>query len=256
MDPIHEHYRAEALECGLSKQSTMRDVFVRDAELKAILGFLARVASAFDSPELLEVGCGNGYTAERIAEALGLCFTAVDFSPEMLELARSRGLQGVRFDEADLRELPYADGSFDAAFTERCLINLTSWEEQRRGLDEIARVLRPGGLCLLIEGVADGLERLNAARSALDLPPIQVPHHNLFLQRTAFLDYVGRRFDVISAPEEENFLSSYYFGSRVLYPALHRGKEVEYNNRFIEFFSLLPAYGEYSYVRQFILRKH
>jgi len=255
MDPIREHYRREAVEQGLSKQSTMKDVFIRDAELKAIHAFLSRQHPGEQKLELLEVGCGNGYTAEYIAKNLGLSFTAMDFSEEMLELARSRGLEGVRFDRADVRGLPYPEGSFNVLFTERCLINLETWEQQAKALDELARVLRPGGLCLLIEGFTDGLENLNAARSALHLAPIPQPSHNLFFRRAAFTDYIKRDFTVLSTPEEENFLSTYYFGSKVLYPAMLGNAQVEYNNKFVEFFSMLPAYGAYSYVRQFVLRR-
>jgi ubiquinone/menaquinone biosynthesis C-methylase UbiE len=255
MDPIREHYRREAIEQGLSKQSTMKDIFIRDAEIRAIHTFLSRTCSRIDKLDLLEVGCGNGYTAEQIVKNLGLSFTAMDFSREMLDLACSRQLEGVRFEQADIRELPYPDGSFNVVFTERCLINLESWERQTQALEELARVLRPGGFCLLIEGFIDGLENLNAARSALGLDPIPQPSHNLFFRRAVFTDYIERNFAVVSTPEEENFLSTYYFGSKVLYPALLSGAQVEYNNKFIEFFSMLPPFGEYSYVRQFVLQR-
>ena len=54
----------------------------------------------------------------------------------------------------------------------------------------------------------------------------------------------------------DNFLSSYYYGSRVLYPSLIEGKSpIKYNNKFIEFFTLIPNIGNYSPIQACILQK-
>lgn len=255
MDDISEHYARQATLFGSSKQSTMRDVNIRDLEVELILRQLNTArAEAGPLERLLEVGCGNGYTAESILGRLSLDYQGVDYSAELLAIAVERGLDGV-FTQGDVRSLAFADGSFDFAFSERCLINLTSEQDQERALAELARVLRPGGRYLAVEGVLDGLEKLNAARSVLGLEAIPEPFHNRYFSREAFLEAAAEYFVLLSGPELENFLSSYYFGSKVLYPALAREGDLIYNNAFVEFFRHLPPIGDYAYVRAFLLQR-
>ena len=69
------------------------------------------------------------------------------------------------------------------------------------------------------------------------------------------LKFIKDKFEHFQSTE--NFLSTYYFGSRVLYAALIEGKkDIIYDNKFIEFFTYLPAYGNYSYIQMLIFRKN
>ena len=88
---------------------------------------------------VLEVGCGWGELAERIESEVGCEVVATDLSERMVELARERGLEA-RI--ADVQELPFSDGAFDAVVAAWMLYHVPDLE---RGLAEIARVLRPGG---------------------------------------------------------------------------------------------------------------
>jgi ubiquinone/menaquinone biosynthesis C-methylase UbiE len=101
---------------------------------------------------VLEVGCGNGLEAERMAALVGRTgfVTGVDFSAEMIALARTRteplGLP-LTFHTADAHALPFADDSFDAARIERTLQHLA---DPRQAVRELVRVVRPGGsICAL-----------------------------------------------------------------------------------------------------------
>jgi SAM-dependent methyltransferase len=88
---------------------------------------------------VLEVGCGPGEAAERIARELGADVVAVDISERMVELARARGVDAR---VGDVQELPFADGSFDCALAAWVLFHAAALD---RALGELARVLRPGG---------------------------------------------------------------------------------------------------------------
>src|SRR5207237_6414427 len=114
----------------------------------------AEEAAAFLLPELrpgmrlLDVGCGPGSItrglAERVApgEVIGL-----DLSRETLEEARrdaaARGLGNLRYQEASVYTLPFADASFDVAYAHQVFQHL---REREAALREMLRVVRPGGL--------------------------------------------------------------------------------------------------------------
>jgi demethylmenaquinone methyltransferase/2-methoxy-6-polyprenyl-1,4-benzoquinol methylase len=101
----------------------------------------------------LDVCCGTGDLALELKRRVGRQGSVVglDFSEPMLELARRKssrlGLE-VAYEHGNALELPYGDASFDAAtvgFGVRNLIDL------RRGVAEIARVVRPGGHVVVLE---------------------------------------------------------------------------------------------------------
>ncbi|MFH1545376.1 MAG: class I SAM-dependent methyltransferase [archaeon] len=258
MNKIKEHYARIAGEFGASKQSTMKDEFVREKEVEKLIEQIGILKKQFKGkPKILEIGCGNGYTAERIVKELDLELTCIDFSKELLEVANKRNLEKAQFKLGDAQNLEFEDESFNIVFTERCIINLKTWENQKKALNEIHRVLKKEGVFLMIEAFTDGLKNLNDAREAVGLKPIEQPFHNNYLDKEKFLEFIENKFERNNKNQNlENFLSSYYFGSRALYAALIEGKkELVYNNKFIEFFKYLPPYGNYSYVQMLILKK-
>ena len=91
-----------------------------------------------DSGRLLDVGCGTGVHTEALRER-GWDVTGIDQSEDMLRRARDRGLDVVK---ADATELPFEDGTFDAAVS---LWTHTDVDGFQQAVGEIARVLRPGG---------------------------------------------------------------------------------------------------------------
>jgi ubiquinone/menaquinone biosynthesis C-methylase UbiE len=109
------------------------------------------LSSAGVGLRLLECGCG-GNPARGI---LDLCaeYTGVDFSSTGLEVAARRlGDPGIPITlrEADICALPFADGSFDAVYSAHVLYHVEDPAAQRRAFREIARVVRPGGVAVLI----------------------------------------------------------------------------------------------------------
>src|SRR5262245_35753894 len=88
---------------------------------------------------VLEVGCGMGNFAERLARRTSAEVVATDPSSRMVELARERGLDAR---VADVQELPFDDGEFDCAVANAMLYHV---EDLDRALSELARVLEPGG---------------------------------------------------------------------------------------------------------------
>lgn len=91
---------------------------------------------------ILDVGCGTGANLKMLAE-FGTA-EGVDLSQQALEFCRERGLDGVRYGEAE--NLPFEDNSFDLVTALDVLEHL---DDDGAGLNEIFRVLRPGGHALL-----------------------------------------------------------------------------------------------------------
>jgi ubiquinone/menaquinone biosynthesis C-methylase UbiE len=97
----------------------------------------------------LEVGAGAGVMTAALADR-GLLVQAVDRSPAMLELARSRAAADVparvALTQADAGVLPYADG----AFTLVVALGVIPWlPSAASAAQELARVLRPGGFLVV-----------------------------------------------------------------------------------------------------------
>jgi len=103
---------------------------------------------------LLEVGCGWGAMAERVAEGTDADVTALDASSRMVELARSRG---VRAFVASADALPFADAAFDTVLANAMLYHIPDVE---RGIDEIARVLTDDGHLIATTFGADNLREV------------------------------------------------------------------------------------------------
>lgn len=97
---------------------------------------------------VLEVGFGPGVGIELAAETAVDGFVAgVDPSATMVERTTRRNRAAIEAGTVDLRygtatDLPFADATFDAAFS---INSLHLWGDPRAGLAEIARVLKPGG---------------------------------------------------------------------------------------------------------------
>jgi len=258
---VLKHYAHQAEDCGLSPLSTMPDEIVREREVDAIVRYVeAASRQAPGVSRLLEVGCGNGYTLSVVRSRFPeLALVGSDYSVEMISLAQSRNLADCTFKVEDVRNLQQDGNSYDVVLSERCIINLLDRSDQHAAIREIHRVLKPGGICILIEGFKDGIDALNRARSEFDLPPIATPFHNLFFEdgwlRSAVEGLFLHREDDYGdgTLPKANFLSSHYFMSRVVHAAISRN-DVR-NSEFVRFFSFLPPSGNYASVQLRILQK-
>lgn len=248
---VRQHYKQEAQTHGLAATATMADVTTRALEISTLLSHLK------SGDKCLEVGCGNGAGSLQIARSKKLSMTCIDFSTDLIELAMQQPKTGVKgslkFRQQDVLELD--ERGFDVVFTERCIINLLDWNDQKEALRRMAKALKKGGRLLLLEAYKDGLQELNRARQELGLPEIPPAYHNLHLEKEAVAEFLSG--EGLRLTEEDNFLSSYYFGSRVLYPALANAakKDIVYNSAFGSFFAALPPAGNYAHIKLLVFEK-
>jgi SAM-dependent methyltransferase len=93
---------------------------------------------------VLDAACGEGYGLALMAAAGPESATGVDVDPATVEHVRER--HGLDARQADVRELPFADDAFDLVVSFETIEHVP---EPERALDELARVLAPGGLLLI-----------------------------------------------------------------------------------------------------------
>jgi demethylmenaquinone methyltransferase/2-methoxy-6-polyprenyl-1,4-benzoquinol methylase len=101
----------------------------------------------------LDVCCGTGDFSLSLVKAFGpaLRLTGADLSGPMLATARAR-LPGAAFVQAEAKELPFPDGSFDLVTISFATRNLNLDRDRLlAALREFRRVLKPGGLFLNLE---------------------------------------------------------------------------------------------------------
>lgn len=131
---------------------------------------------------LLDVACGTGRTLEQLRHALPhLELTGLDLSPYYLDEARCRlDDRHVVLVEANAEAMPSPDGAFDIA-TSVFLFHELPRNARRRVLAEMYRVLRPGGMVVIV----DSVQREDAADIAHFVDRFSHDMHEPFFQ-----DYV------------------------------------------------------------------
>ncbi|MFL5900334.1 MAG: class I SAM-dependent methyltransferase [Solirubrobacterales bacterium] len=115
---------------------------------------------------VLDVACGPGNFTRDFAQAAGDGLVAgIDASPTMLGVAvRDTQRANVAYVRGDACDLPFRDASFDAVC---CFAALYLIEEPMRALEEIVRVLAPGGRVALLSSCSRGLLLAPAANTVV-----------------------------------------------------------------------------------------
>jgi demethylmenaquinone methyltransferase/2-methoxy-6-polyprenyl-1,4-benzoquinol methylase len=109
---------------------------------------LIELAQPNDSMRALDLCCGTGDVAFQLAKA-GAQTVAADFSLPMLKVGQRRRPTGkVQFIRADALKLPFNTATFDLLTMSYGLRNLA---DVRQGLEEMQRVLKPGGRALILD---------------------------------------------------------------------------------------------------------
>ncbi|KOG76086.1 SAM-dependent methyltransferase [Streptomyces varsoviensis] len=131
---------------------------------------------------MLDVGCGIGMPALRLAGTVEADITGVTINSGQAQEANARAAAAglshrVRFDHADAMALPYPDDSFDAVWAFESLMHM----ERSQALAEMKRVLRPGGRLVIADTCQheptkpeyqDALDDAQANFAIVDLPSI------------------------------------------------------------------------------------
>jgi demethylmenaquinone methyltransferase/2-methoxy-6-polyprenyl-1,4-benzoquinol methylase len=160
---------------GESRAAKVNDLFARIARRYDLINDLqsfglhrlwkrqvAALADISPGSRALDLCCGTGDISFALAQR-GAEVTGLDFSPQMLDVAKSRSqkiepgsqnenppsaIRHPQYIQGDAQQLPFAENSFDIVTVGYGLRNLASWE---RGLDEMHRVARPGARLIVLD---------------------------------------------------------------------------------------------------------
>lgn len=136
---------------------------------------LGQIVSHHSPARVLDLGCGGGHVSYCVAPHVGQV-VACDLSSEMLNAvsveASRRSLSNVSVKQAAAEQLPFADGEFDMLI---CRLSAHHWSDLGAGLREARRILRPGGLAVMVDVVAPGDPASDTHLQAIEL--LRDPSH-------------------------------------------------------------------------------
>ena len=159
---------------GWETAATAYDEFFAGVTGHAV-GPLLDAAGATAGKRVLDAATGPGYVAAAASER-GAAVVGIDVAASMVELAR-RKYPPLRFEQASVMKLPFADESFDAAVGNFLVLHLG---EPERAVEELVRILvRSGGLALSTWDKPDRARLFGVVLEALSDagvgPPTDVP---------------------------------------------------------------------------------
>lgn len=141
----------------------------------ADLDELEAIAARLRPDRALDLGCGGGHVAYRLARHAREV-TACDLSAAMLaavrETASARGFANVATELAAAERLPFPDAAFDLVASR---FSAHHWRDLDRGLSEARRVARPGAVAVLVDAVSPGAPMLDTHLQAVEL--LRDPSH-------------------------------------------------------------------------------
>ena len=168
--------------------------------------------------DVVELGAGTGRLTCMVAPVVKT-IQAYDISAHMLEVATAKlkesGLQNWKTGIADHRELPVGDQSANLAISGWSICYTTSgyeegWQrELGKALDEMKRILRPGGTIIILETLGTGHKT--------PTPPDGMKPYLAFLDKEAGFSSTWIRTDYLfESLEEAKEATSFFFGEEMV----------------------------------------
>ncbi|GAB6260237.1 malonyl-ACP O-methyltransferase BioC [Photobacterium sp. R1] len=183
LNPVNPSAEKQAIAASFGKAARQYD---QSAAFQRLVGhrLLEQLPVFAHASHWLDVGCGTGYFTRQL-QALQYQTTAVDLSSQMLEQAQARCQGQGEFRHADAEALPFADNTFDAAFSSLAL----QWcRDLTVPLQELKRVVKPGGVIGFTTLAEGSLSELQHSWQAVD----QGLHVNQYESESVLIQAVER----------------------------------------------------------------
>jgi SAM-dependent methyltransferase len=209
---VFENWSNVAKDNGESPDASIRDLYLRDLNTKYVISYLD------DSDTIIDIGCANGFATSKYANCVKRAI-GVDYIPEFVKYAnklhKRDNLQFIVGNILDLGGIKEIYGTFDKLVIERTLINLCSWEDQKRALCEADNLLKIGGLLILTEVTLQGHESIDSLRIKYGLPILEKHWNNSYIDENLLMAHLENSYFLI---RRYNF-GFYSLISKVIYPA-------------------------------------
>ena len=245
-----EHYKRIAENYGDKSTSTIKDQFIRNAEVNFIIGEIDRFRElAKKPPSILDVGCGNGYVLSVLSQKFPDSeFFGVEFTKELYDIAKTRDLPNVTFLNGDCREKNFFNKKVDIIITERVLINIFNPNERIIALKNFIELLNEKGRYILIESFVESWEKLNSARKEMLLDIIPQSPQNRYIDEQLITQMSEMGFKEIKGVFPPNYLSTYFYLTRVFHHLFRPKGGKKEGSEFVKFFNeaIGPSKGNYS----------
>lgn len=112
--------------------------------------------NGFEHAHVLDMGCGAGHASFAVAAEVARV-TAYDLSSQMLEVvagaAQEKGFSNIDTQQGYAEVLPFADETFDVVISR---YSAHHWHDVGRALREVQRVLKPGGVLIMMDIMSPG----------------------------------------------------------------------------------------------------
>lgn len=255
---IKQFWDEQAEKYKESSEATNPDFYATELEIENISKFLK------DNIKVADIGCGNGYSTISYAKKFQIQIDGYDYSENMLheagkvkESLPSEIKDKISFNQANIKNLDIEPEKYDVVITDRCLINLTTREEQFTAIKQVHKILKPGGYYLMCENTEKGLNNLNQLRAIAELDEITVRWHNLYLDENHLNESFKDLFEVVDIVK---FASFYYLASRIINGKIAKEQNISPNynsdiNRIARLISSIGDFGDYAPLKLFVLHK-
>lgn len=255
---IKNFWNEQAIKYKKSSEATNPDFYATELEIENISKFLK------NDIKVADIGCGNGYSTMNYAKEFNILIDGYDYSENMLSEAKkvreslpSNIKNRISFNQANIKNLDIEAEQYDVVITDRCLINLTSREDQFSAIKQVHKILKPGGHYLMCENTEQGLKNLNRLRIGVGLEEIKVRWHNLYLDEEHLKNSYENLFKVDKIVK---FASFYYLASRVINGKIAQEQNIspDYNsniNRIAKLISGVGEFGDFAPLKLFVLSK-
>lgn len=151
------------------------------------------------APTLYDIGCAKGYFI-RHARAVGFEAYGIDISEYAISVAPTDVAPYVQ--QGNVVNLPWSDGTADVVHTGEFMEHIYP-DELERAMDEITRVLKPGGLFINRIGIAVASDHPFAGQDSHET------HHYLVRTREEWITYFTER-GLVHVPEAEALLDDWF----------------------------------------------
>jgi ubiquinone/menaquinone biosynthesis C-methylase UbiE len=178
-DTVQTKQRTERWHRYWDKKSRSYDREMRFME-RILFGDSRSWACSQANGEVLEVAVGTGLNFDAYPPEVRL--TGIDLSDQMLEIARARARElgrEVELRQGDAHTLPFDDATFDTVV---CTFGLCAIPDIDAALDEMTRVVKPGGKLILVDHVASSSRVARGVQRALEVITVPMASEH-FLRR-------------------------------------------------------------------------